>query len=716
MRKTMTLTLLAGAALFAGQAQGKDQADVRAARTEAQMTDDERFQLLHSVMTLPFPGAKPLPAGVKATVGYLPGIPRLGIPDFYESDGSLGIANSFNARPGDTATALPSGLALAAGFDPAMAQAAGALVGQEARARGFNVLLSGGVNLTRDPRNGRNFEYLGEDPLLAGTLSGAYMRGVQSQGVISTVKHFVLNAQETLRMTVDATIAMSALRESDLLGFQIAIEQGQPGAVMCSYNKLNGTHTCGDRGLLTGVLKTEWKYPGWVMSDWGAVGSQDFFMAGLDQQSGAQLDKQVWFDQPLKQAWQQGRVDKARLGDAVRRILRSSYAVGIDHWAPTPPVDYDAHAQIVEKAAAQGIVLLKNEGDLLPLRGIRSLVVIGGHADLGVLSGGGSSQVTPRGLSTPVAVGGRSKLSGWNNQIYMSSAPVSDLRKALPGVTVDFDSGYVPATAAAYAAHADVAIVFATQWQVEGADGSLTLPEGQDALIAAVAAANPHTIVVLETGNPVKMPWLGAVKGVVEAWYPGQSGGQAIADVLTGKVNPSGRLPMTFPVDDSQLPQAQIAGVGLGNRAEAMAPYNEGADVGYRWFARTNAKPLFPFGYGLSYSRFAYTQLSLVKGPVPRLRFTVTNTGERAGSDVPQAYLTAIGGKPELRLLGFEKVTLQPGESRSVTIEPDRRLLAFWQDGGWSMAGGDYGFAIAASATDLRLSAHTVLPSARFGH
>jgi beta-glucosidase len=265
------------------------------------MTDAERFQLLHGVMPLPLPGLPPPPASVKPTAGYIAGIPRLGIPDLLETDASLGVTNPLQLRSGDVATAMPPGLALASSFDPQLAELAGSTVGAEVRAKGFNVLLGGGVNLARDLRNGRNFEYLGEDPLLAGTLAGAAIAGTQSQGVVSTVKHFALNDQETLRQSLDARIDEAGLRESDLLAFQLAIERGQPGSVMCAYNKVNGYDACGNNWLLNEVLKSDWKYKGWVMSDWGAVHDVSYFGKGLDQQSGEQLDAKVWFDSPLQQ-------------------------------------------------------------------------------------------------------------------------------------------------------------------------------------------------------------------------------------------------------------------------------------------------------------------------------------------------------------------------------------------------------------------------------
>jgi beta-glucosidase len=574
--------------------------------------------------------------------------------------------------------------------------------------------------LARDPRNGRNFEYLGEDPLLSGTMAGAAIRGTQSQGVVSTIKHYALNAQETLRHWLDARIDEAALRESDLLAFQIAIEQGQPGSVMCAYNKVNGDYACGNDFLLNRVLKQDWGYKGWVMSDWGAVHGVDYFVKGLDQQSGEQLDKQVWFDKPLQAEVAAGRVPKARVSDAVRRILRSIYAVGADVARVSIPIDPAAQARVARTAAAEGIVLLKNDGALPLVNGKTRIVVVGGHADIGVMSGAGSSQVAPNGgAPTLIPVGGPGMMGEFARQLIMPSSPLKALRAALPQAVIEYQSGYHPETAAAAAALADVAIVFATQWQAEGFDaGSMLLPNGQDALIAQVARANPNTIVVLETGNPVRMPWLADVKAVVEAWYPGQEGGAAIADVLTGAVNPSGRLPQTFPVDESQNPRPTLAGLGAPDETPVTVDYPEGSNVGYRWFAAQDVKPLFPFGHGLSYTRFEAAVLAVGRGPVVEARFTVRNVGDRAGATVPQLYLTSAAGQRVQRLVGFAKVTLAPGESRELRVSVDPRLLARWDTAGrrWRIDGGSYTFALGESAMQLgervevRLAGRTLKP------
>jgi beta-glucosidase len=678
--------------------------DARAAATEARMSDAERYALLHTFIPMKLGADSPdPPKGVKMTAGFSPGVPRLGVRPMMQTDASLGIVNPQQVRPGDVATALPSGLLTAATFDPAVARAGGVIIGQEAHAKGFNVLLGPGLNLARDPRNGRNFEYLGEDPLLAGTLAAEVIQGIQAQRVVATAKHFALNDQETLRNTLDARIGEAALRESDLLAFEIAIRRGQPGAVMCAYNQLNGAYACGNDFLLNKVLRQDWAFKGWVMSDWGAVHAVDYAMQGLDQQAGANVDQRIWFDQPLRAEVAAGRVPKARVSEMVRRILRSLYATGADEAAPERDIDYAAHAAIVRRSAADGIVLLKNDGVLPLSRAAKKILVVGGNAEFGVLTGAGSSQVTPvGGPALLLPLGGGGPIAGFRKMLYIRSSPLEALRSALPDSQVEYNAGYDAGAAAAAAKSADVAIVFATKWQMESMDSStLALPEGQDELIAAVAAANANTVVVLETGNPVAMPWLARVKAVVEAWYPGQEGGPAIADVLTGAVNPSGRLPMTFPADLHQNPRPQIPGFGLPEGSPLVVDYSEGADVGYRWFARQSLKPLFPFGHGLSYTQFEQGGLSLRQGPAGlTASFTVRNTGSREGATVPQLYLVDGPGKHAPRLVGFAKLRLAPGESRQVSIAIEPRTVADWTDGGWRIAPGEYRFALATSAAD----------------
>ena len=668
--------------------------DKRADLALGQMTQDEKIALVHGA----FPRMmKTMPAGVVSSAGYIPGVPRLGLPDLKESDASLGVATA--GRKDDDAAALPSGMLLASTWNPDVAFAGGSMIGKETRQKGFNILLDGGVNLTRDPFNGRNFEYLGEDPLLAGLIDAAAIRGIQGQHVVSTAKHYALNDQETGRGVLDARMSEAGMRESDLLAFEIAIEKGQPGSVMCSYNRVNGVYACQNPHLLTEVLKTDWGWKGWVMSDWGAVHSLDAAAAGLDQQSGAELDQQVFFDQPLRAAIASGQLPQARLDDMVHRILRAEFATGlVDAQPPLPPLDVQADAQVAQAEAEAGIVLLKNDGGVLPLAaGAKRIAVIGGHADVGVLSGGGSSQVIPKGsVIMPRPPGAPEWVEG---TVYHPSAPLGAIKARAKGEVV-FDAGTDPAAAAAAAKSASVAVVFVEQWASEAIDAPIRLSDSQEALIKAVAEANPRTVVVLENGGPLLMPWIGQVKGVVEAWYPGMRGGEAIARILYGEVDPSGRLPATFAADAGQLVRAKPPGADVPQPANAApgggAPfavdYPEGSSFGYRWFAEKGQKPLFAFGYGLSYTRFAYGALKLAGGKALTASIPVTNAGAREGTETVQLYLGKGPERAQRRLLGWAQVKLKPGETRTVTIDAEPRLLANWDDKahGWRLAAGAY--------------------------
>jgi beta-glucosidase len=693
--------------------------DKRAELLNRELTLDERIAMVHGVWSRPDRDIT-VPRDAIISAGYVPGVPRLGIPALYETDASLGITNPLRLRPGDGATALPASLLLAATFSPELAYRSGVLLGSEARAKGFNVLLGPGVNLARDPRNGRNFEYMGEDPLLAGVLGGENIRGIQSNHIIATIKHFALNDQETNRHWVNAQIDPAALRESDLLAFELGIERGRPGSVMCAYNQVNGPYACGNDFLLNRVLKGDWGYPGWVMSDWGAVYATDFAVHGLDQQSGQQADAQVWFGELLERAVESGAVPAARLADMTRRILRSMFAEGLFEYPPDRhgTIDYAAHGQVVRDVAAQGIVLLRNQDNILPLTSAaKRILVVGGYADLGVLSGGGSSQVYEPNTDwrSAVRVGGEGRTGARRYMVFHSSPPLEAIRTRASGAAVVFDDGRYPAAAAARARQADVVIVFATQWMTENEDApDMSLPQGQDALIQTVAEANPHTVVVLETGGAVAMPWLDAVAGVVEAWYSGTGGADAIADVLFGQVNPSGRLPVTFPRSVSQYPRPQIPGWGLPEGQYFSAPHPEGAAVGYRWLAQKGEQPLFPFGFGLSYTRFAYKDLELHAGKGLKVGFTVTNEGSRAGSDVPQVYLLSANGEQSLRLIGFRRVVLAPGQSANVELDVDRRLLGHFDERArrWRIPAGAYQVAVGPNSSDHALTATARLAGA----
>lgn len=679
-------------------------ADERAAMLVAAMTLEEKLSLVRTHFP---PKMADRPADVPLSAGYHPGIPRLGIPAQRLSDASLGVAA--NQRQPDPITALPSGLAIAAGWDVDLARAGGALAGREARRMGFNILLGGGVNLVRDPRGGRSFEYVGEDALLAGVIAGNAIAGTQSEQVLSTVKHYILNAQETGRSVVDARTPLAQLRESDLFAFQKAIEIGAPGSVMCSYNKVRGNWPCQNRELLD-VLKRDLRYPGYVMSDWGGVHSTVASVdAGMDQESGWEIAPITYYGAPLVRALKDGKVTPARLDDMVRRILRSMFAVGLfDRPIERGPVDVATGAATARKIAANGITLLRNERAILPLTGsVRSIAVIGQQADFGVLSGGGSSQVLPTGsrrIDPPAAA------PQWGRgMIYHPSSPLAAIQRRAPGAKVSFANGKNPAAAARLAAQADVTIVFAHLWSSEAMDAGIALPDGQDAMIAAVARANPRTIVVLENNAAVLMPWINAVPGVVAAWFSGSSGGEAIADMLFGHVDAAGRLPITFPRSLDQLPMPALPGAAR-RQAEIELPeadqpsfpanYVEGADTGYRWFAKKGYAPLFPFGYGLSYTRFVYSGLSATPTGV---RFAVANVGGRDGTDTPQVYVAGQGQVP--RLAGWARVLLAKGARRAIEVTFDPRRFARFDDASrsWVVAPGKYEVTIARHAGDRSL-------------
>jgi beta-glucosidase len=649
------------------------------------------------------------------SAGFVPGIPRLGIPNQWQSDAGVGVATQTVPKESVTSefprgrTALPSGIATAATWSPETAFAGGAIIGNESFLSGFNVQLAGGMNLLREARNGRNFEYGGEDPLLSGVITGNEIKGIQSQNVISTMKHFAFNGQETNRFTMDHQIEDKAARESDLLAFQIANEIGQPGSVMCSYNRVNGFYACENDWLLNQVLKTDWGFKGYVMSDWGATHSTiPAANHGLDQQSGWAFDRSNYFEGALREAVNGGYVSETRANDMAKRILWAMFEVGLfDNPVKgdqSSTIDFVKNGKVSQTDAEEAIVLLKNTPGLLPLaKTAKSILIVGAHADVGVLSGGGSSQVYPVGGS-PVADEFGKGFPG--PKVWYPSSPMKGLQ-ARTSATVSYLDGKDVKAAAAAAKKADVVIVFGEQWTGESIDApDLNLPNGQDALISAVAKANKKTVVVLQTGGPVVMPWLAKVGAVVEAWYPGTSGGEAIARVLTGEVNPSGHLPATFPASLDQTPRPVLEGdPKLDQDSHPMGNYNiEGAAIGYKWFDKKGYKPLFAFGHGLSYTTFALSDLTAApEGKGLKASFSVKNTGAVSGKDVAQIYVSGQGWEAPKRLGAFKKVEVAPGQSQSVSVTVDPRLLATYDSASktWTVAAGDYKVMLATSATEI---------------
>ena len=548
--------------------------------------------------------------------------------------------------------------------------------------------------------------------------------------LITDLKHYAVNDQDAGRFTVNSVISERAMRESDLLVFQIALKDSGAGAVMCSYNKVNGTYACENKYLLTDVLKGDFGFKGFVVSDWGATQSTvKAAIAGLD----IEMPGSESFGEPLKKAVESGEVPLSRLNDMVHRILRTEFDAGIVDHPPEPHSPNVMHGfEVAQKVEESGAVLLKNEHNQLPLSAasIQSIAVIGGHADVGVMSGGGSSQVSPAGGNAvpPPPELANNPLSIFLVSVYHRSAPLKGIQAKAPGAAVQFDPGTDPAKAAALAKSSQVAIVFAVQHESEGMDvPNLSLPDNQDALIEAVAAANPHTIVVLETGGAVLMPWINQVNAVVEAWYPGIRGSQALANILFGDVNPSGRLPLTFPRSEADLPHppvnppapdadhpspnlpgfpAMVAKImQIGPSFDAN--YDEGLKVGYKWYDAEKKPVLFPFGFGLSYTSFAFSGLSLTPGDTTSVTFTVKNTGERAGVETAEVYasLPEAADEPPNRLVGWTQVDLAPGESKQVSVPVSRDRLTIFDtpSNSWKLVPGDYVIRVGDSSRNLPL-------------
>ncbi|MDH6119327.1 glycoside hydrolase family 3 C-terminal domain-containing protein [Kitasatospora sp. GAS204B] len=630
-------------------------------------------------------------AGGSSYVGFTPGIGSLCIPALSLEDGPAGVSDWMTG-----VTQFPAPVSVAATWDTTAEQTYGQAIGEEQAAKGTTVDLGPTINIVRDPRWGRAFESVGEDPYLNGQMSAADIRGVQSTGVMAQVKHFAVYNQETNRNTPadDAIVGDQALREIYLPAFQTAVQQGAPSSVMCSYSQINGTFACENPLILNSVLRRQFGFTGFVTSDWRATHSTvPSVNAGLDQDMPGD---NTYFGSALRQAVTSGQVSQSMIDTSVSRILTEMFAFGLFDKPATGSATQVAtsasHQATAERLAEEGTVLLKNSDNVLPLGASdTSIAVIGSDASTSAQTGGGGTAgVNSSGTVTPL-------------QGITSAAP--------SGATVSYDDGSSPSSAAALAARSSVAVVFASTWESEGSDlTSIDLPSEDNALISSVAAANPDTIVVLNTGSAVTLPWLSSVKGVLEAWYPGQQDGTAIANVLFGATNPSGHLPVTFPTSLSQLPastNARWPGV------DGQAQYSEGVDVGYRWYDSKGLTPQYPFGYGLSYTTFSFSNLQisrLPRGGEATVSATVTNTGTRAGAEVAQLYVIdpAASGQPPRQLEGFVRVNLQPGQSETVTFPLTERSLRYWDvdTNNWATSTGDYGIAVgdADSSAGLKLT------------
>lgn len=701
----------------------------RATLVLKEMTLDEKIALVHGQG---MSGERPGLSASNGGAGFSVGVPRLGIPMIQMADAAYGVTRS--EANGRYATALPSNLGAASSWDPQSAYAYGALIATELRAQGYNMSLGGGTNLTREPRDGRTFEYMGEDPLLSGTLDGNVMRGEQDQHVIGDIKHYAINDQESGRYAVNANIDKRSMRESDLLAFEIALDTSHAAAFMCSYNRVNGDYACENDYLLRDVLKKDFNFQGFVVSDWGGTHSAaKASHAGLDMEQ----PDDFYYGSKLKQAVETGEVSQAELDDHVFRILRAEFAEGlVDFPIEKQVVDVNHGFEVAQRLAEKSIVLLQNKDGLLPLDPAKAqtIAVIGGHADTGVLSGGGSAQVdSPGGNPVPPPPAGNGIFDAFIHPAWLRDPPLPALKAAFPKAQVIYNSGDDPVAAAAFARTADAVIVFGYQWESETKDlETLSLDAAQNSLIEAVAAANPHTIVVLETGGPATMPWAGKVSAILEAWYPGIRGAEALAAILSGAVNPTGKLAVTFPLRDADLPHPQLVKPPAGSEpskkdtmTETMAEmgegfpafqtyYDEKLKVGYKWYDAEKKEVLFPFGHGLSYTTYSYSSLEVQPGDSITTSFTVKNTGRRSGEEIAQVYasLPDSAGEPPRRLVGWAKLSLAAGESRQATVHIDPKLLKVFdqETDSWKLIPGAYTFSAGSSSRNLPLQKTTQLP------
>jgi beta-glucosidase len=665
------------AAQTQGPATGADYARARA--VVAKMTLDEKITELHGIHTAEH-------------YRYVPGIPRLGIPAFPMTNGPAG-AGPGGASPQLRATALSAPIALAASWDPALAHRYGVIAGEETRDLASDLLEAPDINIIRVPQNGRTFESYSEDPYLDGRMAVAMIEGIQSTGVMANVKHYIANNQETGRHGIDEIVDERALREIYMPGFQAAVEQGNVASVMCAYPKVNGTFNCENKPLLTGVLDGEWKFRGFVLSDWGATHSTvASALNGLD----LEMPTGVYFGDALKAAVQQGQVPMATIDEMLVRRFAAMMRYGLFNTRPKQlrPIPAVEDGQAAREIAEQGMVLLKNENHILPIdpSHLRSMALIGPEALGAKTGGGGSSHVIPLYSIDPVS----------GIEAHM---PLQKHLELLDGNDVE--------AAVAAAKRDDLVIVMVGDNETEGRDHPIELPAAQNAMIQSVAAANPKTIVVLKSGSALLMPWINSVAAVLEAWYPGEEDGNAVADVLFGEVNPSGKLPMTFPRSlDQTLARNPEWYPGDGQQVH----YGEKLEVGYRWYQSENKEPLFPFGFGLSYTTFSLTDLKVMPGRMHTAEVTlrVTNTGQRAGAEVAQVYIgfppIAEGNEPPMRLAGFQKVMLKPGESKELRVTLEPRAFSYWSvaDHAWRVQPGQYTVEAGSSSADLPL--HATIP------
>ena len=596
---------------------------------------------------------------------------KYGIPSLFMCDGPHGlrkqenVADMLGVNESRKATCFPAEVTTAGSWDPELLTAIGSAIGQEAREQGVSLVLGPGANLKRNPLCGRNFEYFSEDPYLAGKLAAGFIRGAEAQGISTSLKHFAANSQELSRFTSDSVLDDRTLRELYLTAFEIAVKEGHPSTLMCAYPKLNGVHCSDNKALLTDILQTEWGFGGMVVTDWGAMNDRiEGFRAGCDLNMPGGSD---YMEKEVLQAVKDGALPESCIDDSARRVLKLVFQAAETLKNPVH-CDYEAHHVLAKRAALEGAVLLKNEGGILPLKKDAKIAVIGAMAKSTRYQGSGSSHINPTKLSQP--------LDSLPDALY---APGCDDRGDTTDALLD--------EARTAAEQAEVAVIFAglpDRYESEGFDrADMKMPEGQLRMIDAVTAANPNTVVVLLSGSVVECPWADRVKGILYMGLPGQAGGVAIADLLYGRVNPSGKLVESWPLSYADVPSSEI----YGKTDDAL--YEEGLYVGYRYYEKSGVAVRWPFGFGLSYTTFAYSDLT-VDGKT--VSVTVENIGPCTGAEVVQLYIgTPQDGlhRPLRELKGFQKIFLDPGQRQTVTFSLTDRSFALWADG-WKVPDGTY--------------------------
>jgi beta-glucosidase len=649
----------------------------RAAGIVSMLTLDQKALEMHGV------------GGASPNIRIVPAISQPSVPAFVVTNGPDGATNG-TVKPVPPATAMPCTLALAATWDVGLANAYGKVVGNEAKTLGNELLEGPDMNLTRIPQGGRTFENLGEDPFLAGKMAVADIQGIQSQGEIGEAKHFLNNEQEANRFSINAVVDERTERELYLVPFEMSVKEGCVGAVMCAYPQVNGTYSCENGTILNQILKGDWAFAGVVTSDFGAVHSTvPSVTNGLD----LEMPDGKYLGTALSSAVSAGMVMQSVVDEHLTRRFATTMALGL--WDAPPmaqsiPMPYQmSDGATARQIAAAGIVLLKNDNALLPLSTtqVHKIALIGPFAGSAKTGGGGSSAVVP---------------------LY-SVTPQAGLTAQAGGATITTDPGTTIASAQAVAKAADVAVVMVGDARAEGQDFPIALSGNQDALVAGVVSANPKTIVVLKTGSVALMPWASQAPVILEAWYPGEEDGNAVADVLFGAVNPSGKLPLTFPAALADLPANTPSQYPAGaTTGIAQANYSEGLLMGYRSYDSRNVAPLFPFGFGLSYTTFTYANLMITPGTdTVTVEFDVTNSGTRDGAEVAQVYvgMPAGAGEPPKQLKGFQKLTIAAGKSGHASITLDARAFQTWDPNShaWVTAAGTHNILVGSSSRDIKL-------------